>query len=283
VTAGDAVCARLVRPASSAPALTVGLLHGMQETWEVWDRLAPLLPANAEVHALGLPWDGRQGHAWTREREPRDWAELALARLPEGPVALVAHSFGANALLEHLVARGGERVAALVLLSPFYRPGDEGVDWAVISYYLNDFHRILEEGLRVRMGPGVDAAILAGMGVKLRDRVGPLGWLRFFELFARTPALDASRLAMPCLVIGGERDFASFPGDCEALGRALPDARVEILAGVGHFAMIESPERVAASIGRFFRGEPPPGAGGRCAQPGRIPREHAHGHPDPTR
>lgn len=250
----DPVRVCLLHPASAAPAIRVGLVHGLEETSDVWAELVSRLSANAEVHGLSLPWGGQHAQAWAWECEPRQWIASVMALLPEPPSVLIAHSFGANALLEHLAAEGAGGVAGLALLSPFYRPTYESFDWATISYYLNEFHRIMEEGIRVRSPrQGRDPVILEAMSERLRDRIGAHGWLRFFQLFSRTPGLALERLSLPCIVIGGENDRAAWPADCRALAQALPNATVDILSGCGHFAMIESPGAVASSINRLLQ------------------------------
>jgi pimeloyl-ACP methyl ester carboxylesterase len=250
---GEPVHVQLLRPASERPALGVGLIHGLEETCDVWAALVPLLPATAEVHAFGLPWDGRHGQDWAWTCEPSRWIGRALALLPSAPSVLIAHSFGANAMLEHLDARGCAGIRGLVLISPFYRHTHADFDWDTLSYYVNEFHRILEEGIRVRSPRGRRSVeVLTAMGERLRDRIGAHGWLRFFDLFARTPGLDLDALGIPCLVLGGETDVAAWPNDCRALAAALPEATGVILSGCGHFPMLERPDETAALVSRFL-------------------------------
>ena len=135
-----------------------------------------------------------------------------------------------------------------MLLAPFYRPTREAFDWPTITYYLNDFHLFLAGGIAVRRTRPLDPDVLQGMSEKVRDRIGAYGWLRFFELFSRTPSLNLAALTLPCVVAGGERDIASFPAECLALAAALPNATAEILPRCGHHLMIEDPERVTALI-----------------------------------
>ena len=150
---------------------------------------------------------------------------------------------------------GSFGIRAVVLVSPFYRARAEEFDWDTISYYLNDFHLFLAGGIAARRrSRPLDPELLTGMSEKVRDRIGPYGWLRFFELFSRTPLLDLDALRVPCVVAGGEHDNASFPADCRALAAALPDARVEILPGCGHHLMLEAPERVAELIRELKEG-----------------------------
>src|SRR5262249_13523805 len=48
------------------------------------------------------------------------------------------------------------------------------------------------------------------------------------------------RVRVPALLLGGERSSASFRPTLEALGRALPAARLEVLAGAGHMLHAEA-------------------------------------------
>ncbi|MEK8171056.1 hypothetical protein NKH77_20470 [Streptomyces sp. M19] len=49
------------------------------------------------------------------------------------------------------------------------------------------------------------------MALKIRDRIGPYGFQRFFGTYLATPRLRLDRLRMPCLVLGGAEDRAAFP------------------------------------------------------------------------
>ncbi|MFL6129914.1 MAG: alpha/beta fold hydrolase [Mycobacteriales bacterium] len=252
------VTAHQVRQAAREPATRIAFLHGLTENARCWDRVVPLLPDDVDAWVFGLPWDGAHGQEWALERDPGVWVQRALALLPArsaAPTVLVAHSFGANVLLHHLDSGPVPDRLKLVLLAPFFRPTRAAFDWPLISYYLNDFHLFLAGGISARRrSRPLDPELLTGMSEKVRDRIGPYGWLRFFELFSRTPLLDLAALTMPCVVAGGERDNASFPADCRALAAALPNARVEILPGHGHHLMLEAPERVAELIRELKEG-----------------------------
>jgi len=251
VSRSSLVSAHQVRRAVREPTTRIAFLHGLRENIQCWDRVVALLPDDVDAWVLGLPWDGAHGDEWALERAPGVWVERALALLPArsaAPTLLVAHSFGANVLLDHLdTGRVPDRLG-LVRLAPFFRPTREAFDWPLITYYLNDFHLFLAGGITARRTRPLDPELLTGMSEKVRDRIGPYGWLRFFELFSRTPLLDLARLTVPCVVAGGEHDNASFPADCLALAAALPDARAEILPGCGHHLMLEAPRRVAELI-----------------------------------
>lgn len=252
----DWVSAQQVRRAAGEPAMRIGFLHGLRENVRCWDRVVPLLPDDADAWAFGLPWDGAHGDEWALEREPGLWIERALALVPDRLTILVAHSFGANVLLDHLDAVGVPDGVRLVLLAPFYRATRAAFDWRLIGYYLNDFNQFLASGITARRTRPLDPDVLQGMSEKVRDRIGVYGWLRFFELFSRTPTLDLGAIGVPCAVAGGELDIASYPADCRAIAAALPQATVEIRPGCGHHLMVEDPAGVAALIQDLARRQP---------------------------
>lgn len=248
------VTVSLRKPGRGASPLRVLMLHGLASGGNVWDRYLALSQDQPyEMWTAELPWRAEQARGWT-ERSPAHWVERAMAQVPDGPDVVVAHSFGSCALLAALDGQGSDpdrpddegpdafarhRLRGVVLVSPFYRATPEEFTWESISYYLNGFDRILAEGLRVQSGGRVTGELRQDMALKVRERVGPYGWTAFFDTYLRTPYLRTERLRGPCLVIGGEADFSSFPSDSEALGAALPDATVKILGDCGHLAMIE--------------------------------------------
>jgi pimeloyl-ACP methyl ester carboxylesterase len=245
------VTAEQVRRAPGEPAARIGFVHGLRENARCWQQVVALLPDDVDAWVFELPWDGAHGDDWALEREPGVWIERALQQVPEPFTVLVAHSFGANVLLDHLDAAGVPDGLGLVLLAPFFRPSREAFDWTLISYYINDFHQFLASGITARRTRPIEPDVLLGMSEKVRDRVGVYGWLRFFELFSRTPMLGLDAMALPCAIAGGALDIASYPADCIALADALPNATVEIVPDCGHHLMVEAPERVAALIGEL--------------------------------
>jgi pimeloyl-ACP methyl ester carboxylesterase len=58
----------------------------------------------------------------------------------------------------------------------------------------------------------------------------------------------AARLRMPTLVIWGDRDRLVDPRLAPRLAATVPDARLLVLEGVGHVAMLEAPEPTARAV-----------------------------------
>ena len=63
--------------------------------------------------------------------------------------------------------------------------------------------------------------------------------------------IQSQRVEVPTLVIWGERDPALLTGLTRGLERWIPDLRVEILAGAGHWVPYERPDEVNAMIREF--------------------------------
>ena len=70
----------------------------------------------------------------------------------------------------------------------------------------------------------------------------------------------AAAIRVPTLVVQGDRDFAVSPDGARRWTELIPDARLIMLAGAGHFAYVERRDRVLPALQRFFLGQWPPEA-----------------------
>ncbi|HKS98287.1 MAG TPA: alpha/beta hydrolase [Rugosimonospora sp.] len=231
------------------------LLHGLGSSPAAWDRyLAGGVPGY-EVWDATLPWHGLAGSAWTRRCDPgRVVADLANGRGTDAGQpfdVVVAHSYAAGLLLSALAA-GLLRIGAAVLVSPFYRADPGSFDWPTISAALNDFHLVFVEALRLSRISRFPAGRQERLGRQLRNRVGPYGWMSFFQLYLDSPFLALDGVRTPVLVVRGDDDIASPLEDSRQLVRALPDARLARVAECGHFPMVERPEQFALAVGGFL-------------------------------
>jgi pimeloyl-ACP methyl ester carboxylesterase len=248
-----------VRQRTEGSGPRVLMLHGLAANDSVWERTIPLLPDEYELWTARLPWRTETIGEWGEQPNLKGWLAKAIEAVPGRAEVVVAHSMAANVLLDLLDQknRGGVDalrqfgIRALVLVSPFYRGRADEFDWNTISYYLNDFHLIMEEGIRAHSDGRFPADVQEAMGRRVRDRVGAYGWFRFFDLYLRTPALQTGRITVPTLVLGGETDFAARPEESVALAEALPDAVSRVLPGCGHFPMLEAAQLFAAAVQDF--------------------------------
>jgi pimeloyl-ACP methyl ester carboxylesterase len=254
VTALDepAVTCRLARAARTGPVRRMLLLHGLGGSSVGWRRYSGTAPDEVEVWLADLPWSVGQGSSWTRRTEPGDWLLDAVTRVGAPVDVLVAHSYAANLVLEQLAAGRLDGLSGVVLVSPFYRADERMFDWATIVAYLDGFLPILDEGLRVYSGGALTEDIRDQVARRVREHLGPYGWMRFFDAYLRTPYLAVDGLTVPVLVVGGDRDVAARPADARALASAVPGCRVELIADCGHFPMVERPEPFNRAVNEFL-------------------------------
>jgi 3-oxoadipate enol-lactonase len=62
------------------------------------------------------------------------------------------------------------------------------------------------------------------------------------------------QVSCPVLVLVGDQDAGTPPAMAEAIARAIPGARLEVIPEAAHFANVEQPERFNTLIERFYSG-----------------------------
>lgn len=195
------------------------------------------------------------------------WLRVFLDATRLGGSVLLGHSFG-SIVVAHAVA-DGLAAPAVILVNPIADdPAKVGGIGATRFFYAVG-RRLPERAARAWLG---NPLVVRGMSVKLaktRDRA-----LRrfvhaqhaaYFSAFATRDSVVegfdaslstdvsavASRLTPPVLLIAGERDeIAPLEGQL-ALREEIPDARLEIVPGVGHLIHYETPQAAADAIRAF--------------------------------
>jgi len=87
----------------------------------------------------------------------------------------------------------------------------------------------------------------------------PVSYLHAFAVFAKgdfAPRLQEIRA--PTLVLAGEFDPAATARMARLMHERMPHSRLEILAGMRHALLIESPRRIAALLAEFLQSEERP-------------------------
>lgn len=242
-------------PAAGIPRHRVALLHGLGNSASVWNSCVDHWGPDVEAWSLELPWRSGGDPSWGHTDVPHQLPRL-LADLPEAPDVLVAHSFAASVVLEHLSRAAGTDPLAewgvrhLVLVSPFYRrePGD--FDWDVVSGLSEKFLTVVGDGIRLHSARRLDPEMALDLARRVCERVGPYGWLRFGELYLNSPWLRTDLVTVPCLVVAGENDATA--REATDLAADLPRAGLAMLAGCGHFPMLERPAEFAEAVASFL-------------------------------
>lgn len=267
VAAGDGL--EVWRGPGRGPAVVTA--HGIEDSWRTWRPLAEQLTGHA-VYSLQLPWCGGNDYRWRDRDTPGAWLASALELVPEPPTVLLGHSFGANAVLQYLsTADPPPDLAAVGLVTPFYRPAGFPLTPDLRARSLAAFRKALIDGLRLTQGARVaklDPEINLMMAATLLERAVPAGFPVFFTEFLHSGRLDLGRVGVPTLVVGGTRDEGLTPVRAAALAEAMPAATVRLHQEYGHFCHVARAEDVAAEITGFLDRHLPAGGPGPATHQG---------------
>lgn len=239
------------------------LLHGLAGSVAMWQPVADLLAPRGEVSVPELPWSGTATSEWGHHR-----GQSGLLGEQFGPGdVVVAHSYAATLLLGRLVRKEPPTPAAVVLVSPFFRPRPSDFQWSTITHFLGDFHLLLAEGMRAATGRPIPDERLHDMAVSVRDRIGPYGWIRFFETYLASATWDVRGVSAPVCVVHGDDDSIAPPQDAVDLYSRLPRATLRIVPGAGHFPMLLDAPNLADAILRTAARRPATPAAGLPGTP----------------
>lgn len=251
-----------VREWGQADAPPVLLLHCSLAHSGAWDRVARRLSDRFRLIAPDMVGHGR-GPEGDRNRDYHDQVtEQARALLPDGPVHLVGHSFGATVALR--LAEGvPERVTSLTLIEPvLFAAAPDGQEKRANAEALAQMVPMIARGHTA------DAARLFlsvwGAGIPFDEMPAEQAAYmaeRMWIIAAQQPALheDAARLLprlgevrCPVLLLEGAASPPVIGQILDTLEAGLPRARREVIDGAGHMAPVTHPDDVAERIGRFL-------------------------------
>lgn len=178
-------------------------LHGLAATSTTWNSYQQHVAPDVELWTAELPWGQVGAPAWSLPGgDPADWIGAAMDGVPGGVDVLIAHSYSALLALEHLAAVPPQaRPAALVVVSPFHRRDPADFHWDTARHYLSIFQDVFDEALSLASARPLDPGMRHDMALLVRDRVGPYGWLRFYDSYLRSPFLDTAALNLPVLAV----------------------------------------------------------------------------------
>lgn len=203
-----------------------------------------LIPALIERGWFVIAMDSRGHGRSTRGREPLSYHRMAadvialLDRLHVRRIDLVGWSDGGCTGLD-LALNHPERLAALFAFGAVADPsgGREGFDKTpAFAAYLERAPREYRE-----LSPT------------------PSGWTQFSaamtRMWATLPDFTATELRsirVPTMIADGEYDEVIKRSHDEYMAGTIPGARLMILAGVSHFAMLQNPAQFAAAVTGFL-------------------------------
>lgn len=237
------------------------LVHGAPGDGRVWGRQLDDLADSFDVIAWDAPGCGESEDPPESFRLP-DYADALaglIATLDLGRPHVLGHSFGGALVLE--LYRWHPSVPATLILTGGY------AGWAG-SLPRDEVDRRLRFALDVadRLPGGFEPASMRGLFSEAISREAaaelaaimsearPVATramayaLTDADLRSSLPAID-----VPTLLLQGEVDERSSVGVAQELHRAIPNAQLHVLTGLGHVCFLEDPERFDAAVRDFLR------------------------------
>jgi len=246
---------------SGEAAETVVLLHGLGGGADSW---APVVEALAPRYRV-LAWD-MPGYGESPPLKEMSFPALAGALLAlmdaHGVDAahLVGHSMG-GMVAQEFAATHPERVRALVLSATSPAFGRPGGDWQ--KAFLRERLAALDAGQSlVDLAPAMVAALVGDdpdpegveLAVACLARVPEATYraaMRCLVTFDRRDALG--RIAVPTLLLAGEKDTTAPPAMMERMAGHIPGARYQCIPGAGHLANLERPTAFSTAVLEFLQ------------------------------
>ncbi|WKK21226.1 alpha/beta hydrolase [Streptomyces olivoreticuli] len=208
----------------------------------------------------------------------RDLKAVIDAAAPEGPLVLVGHSMGGMTMMA-LAAQYPELIAERVVGAAFVSTSSGGLaanTYGLPAAGMSVVRRVLPGVFKVmtaqpelvERGRRATADLFAGLirrysfgsrdvdpaVTRFAERLleaTPVDIVaEFYRVFAEHDKVQAlcTFADRPVVVIGGEKDLMIPSAHSEAIAEVLPEARLVLLPGVGHLAMLEQPEVVSGCL-----------------------------------
>jgi pimeloyl-ACP methyl ester carboxylesterase len=243
------------------------LVHGSPADHTRWRPLIPYLEHRVTVHAIDRRGRGASGDApkYSLEREYEDIAAVvdAVAATSGEAVDVYGHSHGG------IVAFGAATLTAHIRKLVLYEgwPVPDPSIYALPADVMRRMDKLLAEGDR----DGVVEALFRSIEEMSDDDMSLLrsapSWPGRIaaahtvtreltaETQARLDAEQAAKIAVPVLLMTGEKSTDPAKAAVGAVAAALPDVRLLVLAGQQHVADILDPETFARRLLEFLRSD----------------------------
>ncbi|MGE2732486.1 alpha/beta fold hydrolase [Mycolicibacterium vaccae] len=244
--------------------MTVVFVHGNPETDAIWGPLVAELGRDDVVllspPGFGAPLPDGFGATFL---EYRDWLERELSAI-DGPIDLVGHDWGGGHVV-NVVMHRPELVRSwasdvLGLFDPDYVWHDMAQAWQTPGAGEELIASMIGGGLEARtelmQSLGIPHDVAATVAAEQDDAMGRaiLALYRSAPQPAMAEAGQAlgNAAARPGLSLLATEDPFIGQSDNRLRAAERAGARTEVLEGLGHWWMVEDPERGAAALTRFW-------------------------------
>ena len=245
-----------------APAVV--MLHGFGASLHTWDDWAALLESDVRIIRIDLPGFGLTGPDPTGDyTDARSIAVLLalLDRLGVQRATFIGNSMGGR-IAWAFAAAHPDRVAKLVLVSPdgfvshgveYGKPQAVPALMQVLPYTLP--RSMLRANLAVAyadQGRLTDATVQRTSDMMVAPGVRSAIVARMRQLVLPDPVPLLRRLAMPTLLLWGDKDGMIPVSNAQDYLAALPNASLVVVPGIGHVPQEEAPRETITPLRDFL-------------------------------
>lgn len=241
---------------------TVVMIHGYSADKTVWMRFAPHFTDRYRVLVLDLPGHGETPFDPALRYDTMSQAQRVLKAMDALGIQrahLVGNSMG-GFIAAQLALHHPERVqsATLVDAAGVIAPEPSDMDRILASGGGNPFEVSSRASfdafyaMTMAQPPWVPGITLDWIAADYAARRESLA--RIFKDFHHVDLLDARlhEIAVPVLVMWGERDRLVHRSAADVWVRGIPGARLVSYPDLGHMPMVEDPARSAADVRKFI-------------------------------
>jgi pimeloyl-ACP methyl ester carboxylesterase len=229
----------------------VVILPGWGDTSVGWRAFQKQLSAHYDVVVLDLPgFGGTQAPegAWGLD-EYAIFVGKFVHKLDLGvPHAVIGHSNG-GAIAQRGLRAGTITADRLVLLaSAGIRNQNSGrtVALRVLAKVGNLGTMLLSSNARQKLRQRLYKSV--GSDLLVAEHMQPT----FRKIIADDTQQDAAMIAVPTLLIYGDKDTATPPAYGQTFHKLIPSSKLEIVPGAGHFVHLEQPRAILKQIEDFL-------------------------------
>ena len=245
------------------PAGTLVCLHGYPESSYMWRHvMAAIADEGRRAIAPDLAGfgDSEPDPPGTWERHVADVDEF-VGRLGVDEVVLCVHDWGGLIGLRWATELGQDRVRALIISDTGFFPDGKWHGMAKVLRTEGDGEAALAaidragfDAMLRSMSPGLDDAALNEYWKGYEGEGRRRGHLEMYRSgdFEKLAGHDLAALGVPVLLLWGADDpFAPIAG-AHRFQRELPDTRLHVIEGTGHFVFDDAPDEAARAVVDFL-------------------------------
>lgn len=229
------------------------LIHGSACTHSIWRHQLDYFAKRCYVIAVDLMGHGKSEIAISPSQiSIRQYVEFVnnfLEALKIQKATLIGHSMGGAIGIEFCLNLP-QKVECLGLVNTGAKLG---ANPELLSTLRRDFRKAITAGLETVLFRSEETDEIRRLITEELLKTNPAVGLADFEACNRFDSREKlSQIRRPTLIIGGTEDLLTPPWFQQYLHQKIVNSKLKIVEGVGHFSMIEKPEKFNAIASEFL-------------------------------